>query len=131
MRYLGSPMLGQNILERRTIDPSPGKYSNFTIFRGTATTPTVVTNSSQLDNTILGILAVQPAGVEIIAGDRIDLTCGTIRIDITAYEAARLYEIEQNGTSTMADLSALLNDPQRNDSITGSGCVLQLVQVVR
>ena len=131
VKYLGSPSLGFNQLQRRTIEPSVGKYSNWTIFKGTPDAPEVVLDASGIDNTVLGWVAIQPEGIELVAGDRIDLVCGTIRIDIEAYEQHRLDDIEKNGTSTMADFSALLVDPKSNDSITGSGCVVELVHVNR
>jgi hypothetical protein len=131
MRYLGNPILGYNMLERRTIAPAPGFYPNAALFRRVGTADQLITTAAQIDNTATGVLLVQPEGVEIVAGDRIDLTCGTIRIDIAAYEAARLDEIELKGSSKMADLSALLVEPLENKSITGHGCVIQLVHVVR
>ena len=142
VKYLGSPSLGFNPLQRRTIEPAPGKYSNWTIFKRVLTTTggstpvttethEVVTDATEIGIDTVGVLMVQPEGVDIVAGDSIDLVAGTIRIDLTAYEAARLDEIKKLGTTTMCDLSTLLTDPVRNQSITGSGCILQLVQVVR
>ena len=130
MKYLGNFILGFNQLERRTVTPAAGFYSNGTLFRGDADDPDVIADASGVDATTLGVLMVQPDGVNIIAGDSIDLVCGTIRIDYDAYEVARKEEIEEKGSSTMADLSSLV-DPAENHSITGSGCVVQLVKVVR
>lgn len=130
-KYLGNFILGFNQLERRTVSPPASNYSNGSLFKGTTATPTLVATAADIDNTLLGILLVEPAGVTIVNGDSIDLTCGTIRLDIQAYESARLDEIDKKGSSTMCDLSSLLIDPVRNDAISGNGCILELVQVVR
>ena len=142
MRFLGNFLLNSNTKERQTIAPAPGFYPNGTLFKRVSTTDSssppvttitdeVITTASEIDENTLGILMVQPEGVDIVSGDRIDLTAGTIRIDIVAYESARLDEIEKKGSSKMADLSTLLVPPKKNQSITANGCTIQLVHVVR
>lgn len=136
MKFEGSFILGYNQLGRRTVTPDAGHYSNGTMFLPNGDSAIVAVVPGLLEITgsstggVLGILLCQPEGVDIVAGDSIDLTCGTIRIDVTAYESARLDEISRNGSSTMCDLSAVLNS-QQNKSITGRGCILELVQVAR
>ena len=78
MRYLGNFILGYNNIERRTIDPAAGFYSNGTLFKGTPAAPVVITNASQIDATTLGVLMIQPDGVDIIAGDKIDIVLAVI-----------------------------------------------------
>jgi hypothetical protein len=126
-KFMGNFILGFNQLERRTITPPAGKYSNGSIFKGSKDSPELVTTSANIDNTTLGVLLVQPEGVEIIEGDSIDLTCGTVRIDVASYEQTRIDEVAVNSSSTMANLSSVAG----NDAITGNGCVIELVQVIR
>ena len=130
--FPGSSLLTFNLYERRTININDsGFYSDETIFKGTKEEPEIVTGADDIDETIIGILKIQPEGVNLTNGDKIDIVCGNIRIDIYAYEKNRLNEINIKGSSTRADLSSLLNNDLANDAITGNGCVLQLVKVVR
>ena len=140
MNFLGNFKLNIST-ERRSIDVATGFYPNGTLFKEVSTTDSItgvttitfepIATAADIDNTCVGILMVQPEGVNLVKGDQIDLTVGTIRIDITAYEAARLDEIKIKGSSKMTNMSALLVEPKQNHSITANGCVVQLVQVVR
>jgi hypothetical protein len=136
MEFFGSFKKGYEPNRGTTIDIPAGKYSNGTFFKlksDGATppkfAPAVITIASDIDSETLGILMIAPEGVKYVAGDRADLTTGNIRIDIEAYEKTRLQEIEEKGSSTMADFSALLIPPLRHHSITGKGCMIQLEQV--
>ena len=139
MQFLGNFLLGYEMEQRQTITPPAGFYPNGTLFKRVTTTTagvtttitSIIATAADIDENTCGILMVQPQGVDLVAGDMIDLVCGTIRIDVTAYEAARLDEIKVKGSSKMADLSTLLIEPKKNISITADGCTIQLVVVVR
>jgi len=138
MMFAGNWNLGFQQLERRTIKIPAGIYSNGTLFRGTPDNPTVIANYSQIDDTFLGQLFIDNTAMdgkpyEFVTGDKIDIVWKN-RIDTNLYEKARLDEIETKGSSTMCNLSALFADPDApldNETFTGNGAFLELINVVR
>jgi len=127
--YKGNFILGFNHWERSTITINAalaalGKLDYGTLINYNGTTYSVVRDTSDIGLDTVGIVLVQPEGIEVANGEQLDVVCGTVRIDTAAYEAVRL----ANTNSTLANLSDMVNE---NASITGNGCIIQLVKVVR
>lgn len=126
MQFLGNFCLGFNQTQRQTINITSDiakKLSNGTMIKGIPEEPEICENFEDIDNTLLGMIMIQPQGTTLTNGQKIDLVCGTIRIDVKAYENERINEIG----STKCNLSTI----NSNVAITGNGCMLEIVQVVR
>lgn len=126
MKFSGSIFLNYNAKERQTITITSGLaglVSDGTIIKGTPAAPTICSTFSDLDDTVLGVVKVDPDGVQLTTGEKFDLSCGTIRIDVQSYELSRLNET----SSTKCNLSTVTD----NVVFTGSGCVLELVNVCK
>jgi len=126
MQFLGNFSLGFNQTQRQTIDITSAiakKISNGTLIKGTPSAPAICETFADIDETLLGMVMIQPQGTTLTNGQKIDIVCGTIRIDVKAYENERNEETD----STKCDLSTI----KTNVALTGTGCMLELVQVLR